>query len=163
MPPAYFTGGAALFELMVAIRTHCEVYGPKGRFATEIDIVIDEPRVAVSDAVFLTTEQRALQEQASRRAGKKDVRRTRILVPPMLIIESVSPGHELHDRETKLRWYAEFGVANYWILDAFQRKLELFILQGGQYVLDRAAERDESLNPAAFPGLTINLQELWRD
>src|SRR2546421_10426450 len=63
MPPAYFTGGESLFKLMVRVNRHCEAHGPAGSFATEVDIVIDEPRVAVSDAVFLTPEQRTRQDE----------------------------------------------------------------------------------------------------
>jgi hypothetical protein len=61
MPPAYFTGGEALFKLMLLVHQHCQTHGPKGSFATEVDIVIDEPRVAVANAVFLTSAQRAEQ------------------------------------------------------------------------------------------------------
>ena len=162
-PPAYFTGGESLFKLMVQVHQHCEAHGPKGSFATEVDIVIDEPRVAVSDAVFLTAEQRVRQDEASRRAGKKDAERTRILIPPLLIIESTSPGHELHDRRTKLRWYAEFGVANYWILDAFDRKLDCYVLESGNYRSDQSGGQSDELRPSAFPGLAIRLSELWHD
>ena len=161
MPAAYFTGGEALLNLIFQIRQHVAGHGPKGSFAPEVDIVIDEPRVAVADAVFLTAEQRVQQDEASRRAGKVDSRRTRILIPPLLIIESVSPGHELHDRRTKFRWYAEFGVPNYWVLDACQQKLDCFILAGGQYVAEASGGGISELRPTAFPRLTIALREVW--
>ena len=86
MPAAYYTGGEALQSLIKRIDQHLEKHGPEGRFASEVDIVVDEDRVAVADAVFLTLEQRGRQREASRRAGRKDVRRTRILIPPTLII-----------------------------------------------------------------------------
>jgi len=70
----------------------------------------------------------------------------------------------LHDRRTKLRWYAEFGVANYWVLDAFQRKLEWYVLEsGGTYRVDQAGGQNEELRPSAFPGLVIRLSELRHD
>ena len=46
--------------------------------------------------------------------------------------------HEAHDRVTKRRWYAEFGVANYWLLDVFGRSLECLVLDGGEYRADAA-------------------------
>src|SRR5437773_6063737 len=61
MPPAYFTGGESLFKLMKCIDRHCEAHGPAGSFAPEVDIVIDQPRVGIADAVFLTPEQRVRQ------------------------------------------------------------------------------------------------------
>jgi Uma2 family endonuclease len=163
MPPAYFAGGSALFNLMVEVDRHCKAHGPKGSFATEIDIIIDDARVVVADAVFLTSEQRARQDEAAHRARREDVRKTRILVPPLLVIESVSPGHEQHDRQTKFRWYAEFGVTHYWIMDAFARRLECFTLAGAAYQLDHLGSNNEIISPSAYPGLTIDLNEIWRD
>src|SRR4051812_564198 len=116
MPAAYFAGGEGLQNLIFAIHDHMGVHGPKGSFAAECDIIVNQVRVAVADAVFMTTEQRTQQKEAARREGRRDEKRTRILIPPLLIIESVSPGHEFHDEGTKRGWYAEFGVANYWIL-----------------------------------------------
>jgi Uma2 family endonuclease len=161
MPPAYFTGGEALFTLMVLLNSHFKQNGPRGSFAMEVDIIVDEARVAVADAVFLTVEQRSRQNDASRRAGKVDADHTRILVRPLLIIESISPGHELHDQRTKRRWYAEFGVANYWILNAYQRRLECLRLDGADYRIDQSGSADDELQPTACSGLQIRLSDLW--
>jgi Uma2 family endonuclease len=136
-------------------------HGPHGSFSIEVDIVVDETRVAVADAVFLSKQERIRQNDASKRAGKIDATRTRILVPPTLIIESVSPGHESHDRLTKRRWYAEFGVPNYWILDAYQRSLECLILDAGVYKVDQSGSNDAELRPSAFSDLVLRLHDLW--
>ncbi|MEO6436855.1 MAG: Uma2 family endonuclease [Tepidisphaeraceae bacterium] len=162
MAAAYFSGGESLFTLMVLTREHVKKHGPRGSFAGEVDIIIDGPRVAVADAVFLTPEQRVLQAEASRRAGKTDPNRTRILIPPLLIIESVSPGHEAHDHRTKRRWYAEFGVPNYWLLDAYRRSLDCLVLDGGEYRVDQAETGEAEIRPSLFPGLVIPLRELWQ-
>jgi Uma2 family endonuclease len=77
-----------------------------------VDIIIDDTRVVVADAVWLTEDDQRKQEDATAKAGRKDSSRTRILIPPTLVIESISPGHERHDERTKLKWYAEFGVPN---------------------------------------------------
>jgi len=123
MPPAYFVGGNSLYRLMYRISRHLEDQGLPWEFANEVDLIVDETRVGVADAALLTPEDLQRQEAAARRARRVDSRRTRILIPPTLLIESISPGHELHDRRTKRRWYAEFGVPNYWIMDAFERSL----------------------------------------
>src|SRR5215218_2655987 len=87
MPPAYFTGGKSLFRLMMLLQNHFNSNGPAGDFSGEVDIIIDDARVAVADAVFLTIEEAQRQNEASKAAGKTDPNRTRILVPPTLIIE----------------------------------------------------------------------------
>lgn len=161
MPAAYFTGSGALQDLIFQLRTYFATHGPKGRFATEVDIVINDVRVCVADAVFLTTAEQKRQNAAARDAGRPDPDRTRILVPPTLIIESVSPGHEVHDYRTKRRWYAEFDVPNCWVLDAYARTLECLALRGGAYDTDAKGENAAELMPAAFPSLRIALAELW--
>ena len=102
-------------------------------------------------------------ERAARRSssGPRDPERTRILVPPTLVIESLSPGHEAHDRRTKRKWYAEFGVPNYWLFDPFARSMECLMLESGTYRVDRHARGDDELRPSLFPGLVVPLGEVW--
>lgn len=161
MPPAFFKGGESLFKLMMRLQNHFTAQGLAGTFSGEVDIIIDDARVVVADAVFLTAEERQRQQQASKRAGKPDADRTRILIPPALVIESVSPGHELHDRRTKRRWYAEFGVPNYWILDAYQRSLECLELERGEYRVVYSGDGEFEFATAPFAGLTLHPRDLW--
>ena len=67
----------------------------------------------------------------------------------------------MHDGRTKKKWYAGFGVPNYWILDGFIRSLQCMVLEFGDYRVDvEGAEADE-LRPALFPGLVVPLGSLW--
>jgi Uma2 family endonuclease len=163
MAPAYFTGHEKLAKLMFICQAYVRDHALGGAFAPEIDIIIDETRVVVADAVYLTDEDKRRQEQAAIAAQRVDSRRTRILVPPTLIIESVSPGHEQHDRRTKLRWYAEFRVPNYWILDAFEKTLACWVLDGDAYRLEQSGGASEQIRPGLFPGLAISLSDVWRE
>lgn len=162
MPPAYFLGGRALFELMVVMKDHFRSGGMPAEFATEVDLIIDEIRVARCDAALLMPDDEEGQAAATKFAGRRDPDRTRLLIPPTLIIESVSPGHELHDQRTKMRWYAEFGVPNYWILDAFARMLNCYALRESSYELNISGADQAELSPSAFPGLVIPLGRLWK-
>jgi len=132
MAPSFFIGGHALFELMVLVQDHLAHSSTTDDFAAGVEIVVDEARVLQADAALLTPSDLAKHAKAAAAQGRPDPDRTRLLVPPTLIIESVSPGHEAHDRRTKKKWYAEFGVPNYWILDAFAKSLECFRLAGSR-------------------------------
>lgn len=162
MPPAYFVGGESLFKLMKVVDTHLSAVGRPAAFSTEVEIIIDRSRVLRADAALLTPADEARQVEAVIAAGRKDPDRTRLLIPPTLVIESVSPGHESHDRQTKKRWYAEFGVPNYWVLDAFGRTLECYGLEGGAYGLGAKGEESETLQVTALGGLAIPLAKLWK-
>jgi Uma2 family endonuclease len=161
MPPAYFSGSSTLTELVFLLKAHLKGRGLPDRFGTEVDIVIDAARVVVADAAWLSVEDQFRQAEALNRAGKDSQEKARILVPPTLVIESVSPGHELHDRRTKRRWYAEFGVPNYWILDSFARSLQCMSLSGPDYELDTEGQGQEQIRPFLFPKLVLSLGQLW--
>ncbi|HEY2588287.1 MAG TPA: Uma2 family endonuclease [Tepidisphaeraceae bacterium] len=163
MPAAYFSGSASLNELIYLLKTHLRSRGLPDRFGTEVDVVLGDDRVVVADGVWLSGQDQNRQAEAVRFAGKTDGRRVRILVPPTLIIESVSLGHELHDRRTKKRWYAEFGVPHYWILDPASRSLQCLVLDGASYRLDAEGRDQEEVRPALFEGLTIPLGTLWAE
>jgi Uma2 family endonuclease len=163
MAAAYFPGGESLDNLVFLVREHLKANGSRGGFGHEVDIVVDDARVVRADAVYLDPEAKRRQREAAATAGRRDPRRTRILVPPTLVIESVSPGHELHDRRTKRRWYAEFSVPNYWVLDTFGRSLECLVLEGGTYRTDAAGKDRDAVRPSMLPGLVIPLQDVWED
>jgi Uma2 family endonuclease len=89
--------------------------------------------------------------------------RAHILVPPTLVIESISTGHERQDERTPRRWYAEFGFPNYGILNSFSRSLKCLVIDGKDYRVDVEGRESGELNPALLPGLTIPLAHLWLD
>lgn len=161
MPPAYFDGGYALANLIHLLKNHLESSGVGGAFACEVDLVLGKHRLPVVDALYLSPADQTRQKQAHAASGAPELMYGRILIPPTLIIESLSRGHESHDRETKRRWYAEAGVPNYWLLDAQQRSLECLQLDGAEYRVDQSGHGDAELRPALFAGLTIPLGNLW--
>ena len=161
MPPAYFPGTRSLLKLIFHVTSHLEKSSVSGEFGAEVDICIDEDRIVRADAVWLTPGDWARQQEATARAGRTDPGRTGILVPPTLVIESVSPGHERHDEWTKRRWYSEFGIANYWILDGFTKSLTCLVLDGSDYGVDMEGRGNDVVRPTLFPGLSIELRSLW--
>src|SRR4051794_15734743 len=134
MPAAYLDGSIALKRLIGIVERHFERSGIDGEFALEADLVVSRRQVPRVDAVFLTREELRRQrdvnaERIRQGQGRAGVQYGRIRIAPTLLIESASPGHEEHDRETKRRWYSAIGVPNYWILDAFARTLVCFSLR----------------------------------
>jgi Uma2 family endonuclease len=151
MPPAYFSGGEALFNLMFLLKTHMRAEGIEGRWSVEVDIVLRDDRVARSGAAFMEPSAWRRHLAAARKAGKTDVKRMRVYGPPTLIIESVSPKHERHDEVTKRRWYAEAGVPHYRIVNALKQSLDLFVLNDGEYLVEASAQRRGKVRSTLFP------------
>ena len=163
VPPGYFDGGVALAKLVRLIDRHIDHAGPVGSFGYGTDIVVARNRVARVDAIFLRHDDLRCQESAQRERKKgRKLKYGRIRIRPTLVIESVSLGHEEHDRVTKLRWFAEFGLPNYWIQDAYTKSLECLVLERGSYRVDQQGRGNDDLRPSLFPGLVIPLKEIWR-
>jgi Uma2 family endonuclease len=56
-------------------------------------------------------------------------------VPPLLVVETLSPTTALHDRNTKKAHYERMGVPSYWLLDPTDPGvLTVFELRDGAYV-----------------------------
>jgi Uma2 family endonuclease len=161
MPPAYYAGHGSLGNLIFCLQQHLKSKRRPTAFGQDIDMVMAEGRVVRADAMYLTKDDKQAQAKAARRLHRRDVNRTRILVPPTLIIESISPGHEQHDESTKRRWYAEFGVPNYWLLNGFDRTLRCLKLHRGAYQLDATGRGKGRLRPSLFSGLVISLTDVW--
>ncbi|MDP6038329.1 MAG: Uma2 family endonuclease [Candidatus Latescibacteria bacterium] len=86
---------------------------------------------------------------------------TNVLGAPDLMVEILSPSSIRRDRADKMKLYAEFGVVEYWIIDADQKILEAFDLTGDMPVLLATLAESDVFHPGLFPGLVIALSELW--
>lgn len=108
--------------------------------------------------------------------SKKPPRRGASSVPPDIAIEVISPTPRdaRRDRVEKLREYAAFGVAYYWLVDPGTRALEILALdrgEGRQAALDAGSGRyyvavAASEGVTDVPGCTgvvLDLDALWAE
>lgn len=163
MPPANFDHGEVVFELLTVLRNHLHSIGIASRVSTEVDLIVDEDDVLRVDGMLIMEQEVAAQKKVLVQQRRDTSMLGRIRVAPRLVIESVSPGHERHDRLTKRRIYTGFGIPNYWIVDPMRRSLECLVADGNDF-RDGGSGRDADIvRPSAFPGLEIPLAQLWRD
>lgn len=80
---------------------------------------------------------------------------------PDVLVEVLSSRPQL-DRYVKFRKYESAGVPQYWIADPANRALEIYRLDGGTYRLAAEFGEQGTFAPEAFPGLTIEVAEVWR-
>ena len=91
-----------------------------------------------------------------------DLTGNRVLAPPTLVLEVVSPDDEARDLVTKRREYAQAGIEHYWILDPQRRTALLLRLQDGEYTVVFQLSGGSVLTTPLFPGLEIPLSRLFR-
>lgn len=116
--------------------------------APGLKVVLDEPTGVGPDVIYIST------------ARLVDMREDGFHGAPDLLVEVVSSKPML-DRHLKFRKYESSGVANYWIIDPVQRRLEEYRLEGGRYAFGADLRADQKFELKLFPGLTIDLRDLW--
>jgi Uma2 family endonuclease len=72
-----------------------------------------------------------------------------------LVMEVVSADDPDRDWNLKRREYARAGIAEYWIVDPFEKRIAVFILEGESYVLHGDFKVGQVAASAMFPDFTI--------
>lgn len=122
-------------------------------FSSPIDVILggqtEAENVVQPDILFVAKERLNI------------ITETNILGAPDLMVEVLSSSSIRRDRVDKMKIYAEFGVREYWIIDADQKTLEAFDLTGDEPVLQATMAESDVFKPKLFSGLEISLSELW--
>ncbi|NET33198.1 MAG: Uma2 family endonuclease [Cyanothece sp. SIO1E1] len=73
---------------------------------------------------------------------------------PELVVEVLSPGENniRRDREAKLKLYSVQGVQEYWIVDRFSKRLEIYRRQDRQLVLIATLMAEDEITSPLLPG-----------
>ena len=81
---------------------------------------------------------------------------------PQLVVEVLSPGNTRRERERKLADYASLGVPEMWVVSPEARTVEVLYLESG-FLRSAQALTQGVLEPRHFPGVQIQIAEIWPD
>ena len=81
---------------------------------------------------------------------------------PQLVVEVLSPGNARRERERKLADYASLGVPEMWVVSPEARTVEVLYLESG-FLRSAQALTQGVLQPKNFPGVHIQIAEIWPD
>jgi len=132
---------SALEEFAVE-RNLGEAYG-------DVDVVLGD-QVVSPDVIFITRERLAILGE------------TNVCGAPDLVVEVVSSSTRKRDRKDKSRLYFEHGVKEYWLVDAEDRLVEVFVPGARDWQRAGIFDETEVLTSPLLPGLEINLQRIFR-
>jgi Uma2 family endonuclease len=79
---------------------------------------------------------------------------------PDLVVEVLSESTAKIDRTTKLKLYARYGVAEYWVIDPVSYAVEIYRLVAGGYELAAQLDSTQVLTSPLLPGFTLPLSRL---
>src|SRR5271157_5549480 len=81
---------------------------------------------------------------------------------PQLVVEVLSPGNTRREREEKIADYASLGVPEMWVVSPEARTVEVLYLESG-FLRSAQALTQGVLEPKHFPGVQIQIAEIWPD
>jgi len=81
--------------------------------------------------------------------------------PPDLIVEILSPSTARNDKVEKFQLYEKFGVPEYWIIDPTHKLIEVWVLDGGRYVLQGVYGVGDRFNSVALGGKTVEVKLIF--
>ena len=116
-------------------------------FVSPVDVVLADHSIVQPDVIYVSRE----------RAG---ILRQRVEGAPDLVVEILSPATARRDLGEKLRLYAEFGVAEYWIIDPILETFEF--LENTPAGFRVRLPEGAAYRSAAIPGLELDLEAFWR-
>ena len=81
-----------------------------------------------------------------------------------LVVEVISPGSAIYDRNTKADTYAALGVRELWLIDEAAPTVEVRRQAGGgSFDEGRTFGRGELVESGVFPALSLPAEQLFAD
>src|SRR5262245_13193741 len=139
----------ALGELYAQLRDYAKRTNGVA-LVSPIDIVFTEHNVLQPDICFF---------QAARR--HVIVLDQVIRTPPDVVVEVLSPSTRRNDLGRKKATFARFGVAEYWLLDPHQERLDRYTHDRGAYERTLSVGRGEPFESAVLAGFTCPVDSLF--
>jgi Uma2 family endonuclease len=80
-----------------------------------------------------------------------------------LVIEVISPGSAIYDRNTKSDTYAALSVKELWLIDETKESIELRVLHGSVYDEREMLVKGDCLKSKIIPGLSVEVTKVFED
>jgi len=139
-------------NLAMSITTYLS-HNPIGVIWATPGVIFSEFSGVIPDLIFVSNERRAEIASGERITGTPD-----------LLIEIVSPGAEnaRRDRIAKRQLYGKHGVKEYWVVDPYQRTIEVYFLEGQALKLQATYSEQDDLISTTLPGFGCKVEAIFR-
>jgi Uma2 family endonuclease len=118
-------------------------------FYAPIDVQLSDHDIVEPDLIVL------------KEPSSAEITKSRIMGPPELVIEILSPSTKQNDETLKRRLYEQSGVLEYWLVDINERVVTQLVLEDGTY--NESPEKfSESIELAVLPEIEIDLTLIWQ-
>ena len=80
-----------------------------------------------------------------------------------LVIEVISPGSAIYDRNTKADTYAALGVKELWLIDEASGIIEVRVLTGDRYAPSVVLKKNDHLKSTVLAGFEVRVGSVFGD
>lgn len=129
---------------LVRTETEGRLYVPRAAIWTDRDTYL-EP-----DLFYLSAETEAALEPQHRTSAD-------------IVVEVISPGSAIYDRNTKADTYAALSVRELWLIDEIREEVEVRVLKRQRLREGRVFLKGEQLISSVLPELSIPVTNLFQD
>jgi Uma2 family endonuclease len=152
-PPGYLHNNAAsrLSEILHEYRI---TSGDKGKIYFPRAGVVRGPNSWLEPDLFYV---------AAETEAFADPRYPQYLSTADLVIEVISPGSAIYDRNTKADTYAVLGVKELWLVDESSGIIEVRTLEGDRFGPSVVLERNDHLRSTVLKGLEFKVGSVFED
>jgi Uma2 family endonuclease len=113
------------------------------------DVIFADDVVLQPDLLFVAESRRSI------------IKERGVFGAPDLVVEILSRSSAERDAGQKADLYSKHGVAEYWIVDPDEDRIEVFLLEGGRLVRRAEHASGEVRSLAAVPGFSAPLAEIF--
>jgi len=140
---------SAVLQLLLALDSHVRARDLGRMWIAPLDVVLDTAKALVvqPDLFFISNE-------------RDHFVRDRVYGPPDLVIEILSPKPRVGDVQEKIRWFAEYGVRECWLVHQDQLSIAVLQFENNRIASRKRYARDQAVQSAVLPEFTSCLDDI---
>lgn len=151
-PPPEETHDDVVARLADILRDHRRAEDYKGRVYFPRAAIWTSARTYLEPDLFYVSAELAARQDSKHRESAD------------LVVEVISPGSAMYDRNKKSDTYAALGVRELWLIDEAEQTVEVRRQTGGgTFDEGRTFGRGESVESTVFPSLRLSVEQLFTD
>jgi Uma2 family endonuclease len=150
-PPPEYTHDDVAKRLNRLLTLYLAATGDKG------SLYIPRAAIWTSERTYLEPDLFYVSAELAARLGPK--RRT----TADLVVEVISPGSAIYDRNTKADTYGALGVRELWLVEETAQTVEVRRQTGEGFDEGKLFNRGEQIESAVFPTLRLSVEQLFTD
>jgi len=121
-------------------------------FSSPTAVILSDENAPQPDLIFLSKEKMKLLDPE-----------WGILGAPDMLAEIVSPSSYKRDHLEKKKLYAQYGVAEYWIVDPSYHSIEIYVLKDGAYELHAFGIETEQVTSQVLKGFSLEVNSVFME